>query len=73
CAGGARVDFMLKGDEIYVNEINTIPGSLAGPLYRSDFDFSKLIDKLIDIAKKRKRRADALKRTYTPVDPIAGK
>ncbi len=73
CAGVARVDFMLHGDDIYVNEINTIPGSLSAPLFRDDMEFSKLIDKLIAIALKRKKRFDALKRVYTPTEPIAGK
>ncbi len=26
CEGFARVDFLLAGDEVYLNEINTIPG-----------------------------------------------
>lgn len=73
CSGVARVDFMVTGDDIYVNEINTIPGSLAAPLYRDDIDFSRLIDKLVDIAVKRVKRSNALKRVYTPVSPIVGK
>ena len=31
--GVARIDFLADGDEIYVNEINTIPGSLAKYLW----------------------------------------
>lgn len=31
--GIARVDFLLAGEELSVNEINTIPGSLAGALW----------------------------------------
>ena len=31
--GIARVDFLLMGDMLYVNEINTIPGSLSGALW----------------------------------------
>lgn len=31
--GIARVDFLMSGDEIWVNEINTIPGSLSGTLW----------------------------------------
>jgi len=26
CSGFCRIDFMIKGGEIYVNEINTLPG-----------------------------------------------
>jgi len=29
----ARVDFLVRGDEVWVNEINTIPGSLAAYLW----------------------------------------
>ena len=29
----SRVDFLLYGDDLYVNEINTIPGSLSGYLW----------------------------------------
>ncbi len=73
CAGVARVDFMIKDSDVYVNEINTIPGSLAYRLFREKLDFSRLIGKLTDIAEKRYKRESALKRVYTPVDPIAGK
>lgn len=31
--GIARVDFLLAGEELFVNEINTIPGSLSGALW----------------------------------------
>ena len=58
---------------MYVNEINTIPGSLSCALFKSDMTFSKLIDRLIDCAVRRKRRFDELKRTYTPLSPIIGK
>ena len=73
CSGVARIDFMVKGEDIYVNEINTIPGSLASPLFARQMPFSGLIEKLIDIALRRKQRFDALKRTYTPTTPIIGK
>ncbi|MDE7405340.1 MAG: D-alanine--D-alanine ligase [Clostridiales bacterium] len=73
CSGVARVDFMVKGDDIYVNEINTIPGSLASPLFAKQMPFSEQINKMIDCAYRRKQRFDALKRTYTPTTPIVGK
>ena len=72
-SGVARIDFLVKGDDVYVNEINTIPGSLANALFRRDMEFSKLIDRLIEYAKRRQARFDRLKRLYTPVDPIIGK
>lgn len=58
CDGVARIDFIIDeatGD-IYVNEINTIPGSLSYYLWEySGINFSKLIDKLIEIAFRRKQ------------------
>lgn len=73
CAGVARVDFLVKDGEAYVNEINTIPGSLANPLFRRDTEFYKLIDKMLDAAATRKARFDRLKHAYTPSTPIIGK
>jgi D-alanine-D-alanine ligase len=35
--GVARLDFLVDGDELYVNEINTIPGSLAKYLWEVPF------------------------------------
>ena len=72
CAGVARVDFLLHGGNIYVNEINTIPGSLSHPLFKSQMNFSKLIDKLIEYAMLRKKHFERLKLIYTPIEPIVG-
>ncbi|HLZ09032.1 MAG TPA: D-alanine--D-alanine ligase, partial [Chloroflexota bacterium] len=51
-AGVARVDFLLTSDDkVFVNEINTLPGSLAYYLWEAtDLPFPKLLDRLIDIA-----------------------
>ena len=73
CSGVARVDFLIKDDDIYINEINTIPGSLSNALFKEDMNYSTLIDTLIEIAEKRKKRSDRLRRSYTPLEPIAGK
>lgn len=60
CDGVARIDFIIDeatGD-IFVNEINTIPGSLSFYLWEySGMNFGALIDKLIDIAFRRKQDA----------------
>lgn len=66
CHGVSRVDVMIdrKDGEIYVNEINTIPGSLSYYLWEATgVPFSKLLDRLVGLALKR-RREDARK-TYT--------
>lgn len=72
-SGVARIDFLVKDGEIYVNEINTIPGSLSYGLFKREMDFSTLIERLLELAVKRKQRFDALKRVYTPRIPIVGK
>lgn len=52
CKGVARVDFLLDENEsIFINEINTLPGSLSFYLWeKKGYPFPKLIDELIDIA-----------------------
>ena len=53
-SGAARVDFLLEGKNIYVNEINTIPGSVSFYLWEpSGLEFKDLIEELINIAKKK--------------------
>lgn len=56
-AGMARVDFFLekKGNKLYLNEVNTIPGFTSISMYpklweASGISFRQLIDKLIDLA-----------------------
>lgn len=58
CSGVIRIDFMIDQDtkEIYVNEVNTIPGSLSFHLWKAtDLNYTKLLDELIDLALKRNR------------------
>jgi len=55
CAGVSRIDFMMNKNTMnrYVNEINTIPGSLAFYLWEPEgIDFRELINRLIQIAIK---------------------
>lgn len=67
CSGVARVDLMIDQDtnDIYVNEINTIPGAMSYYLWeKSGLKFSDEVDKLIELAFKRKRAKDNLIFTY---------
>lgn len=67
CHGVSRIDVMIDADsnEIYVNEINTIPGSLSFYLWEaSGISFSQLMDKLVALALKRKRETDRKTFTY---------
>ena len=53
CCGISRVDFLVnqEKDEIFLNEINTIPGSIAFYLWEaSGITFSELIDKLVNLS-----------------------
>jgi D-alanine-D-alanine ligase len=52
--GVARVDFLANDDEIYVNEINTIPGSLSKHLFVDPpLAFSQLLTDLVAEAVER--------------------
>lgn len=58
CHGVSRIDVMIdrKDNSVYVNEINTIPGSLSFYLWEaSGISFTQLMDKLVSLALKRKR------------------
>lgn len=60
CHGVSRVDVIIdnKDGQIYVNEINTIPGSLSFYLWEATgIRFDQLMDKLVALALKRKREA----------------
>ncbi len=46
--GIIRIDFMLYQNKIYINEINTVPGSLAYYLFADTIaSFSKILERLI--------------------------
>ena len=58
CHGVSRVDVMIDRTDgrIYVNEINTIPGSLSFYLWEATgLSFDKLMDELVKLALRRKR------------------
>ncbi|NDG28342.1 MAG: D-alanine--D-alanine ligase, partial [Proteobacteria bacterium] len=61
CDGLARVDFFLeKGtDEIYLNEVNTLPGFTPISMYpkmwqASDLSYSDLVSELLNLALRKK-------------------
>lgn len=66
CEGMARVDFFVtENEEIYVNELNTIPGFTKISMYpklweASGIGYSDLIDKLITYAIERHKRDKSL-------------
>lgn len=71
CAGMARVDFLLDRDsgELYLGEINTIPGFTKISMYpklweASGLAYSELVDRLIELALERKADNDRTVRKY---------
>ena len=58
CDGLSRIDFMIDEADgsIYVNEINTIPGSLSSYLWEyTGMTFQQVIDRLVELAFARSR------------------
>ena len=73
CAGMARADFLLSGEtgELYVNELNTIPGFTAISMYpklweASGIPYAELIDRLIGLAIERYQDKDRSETSYQP-------
>jgi D-alanine-D-alanine ligase len=60
CEGMARVDFLLENStgQLYINEINTIPGFTSISMYpkmweHAGLEYPKLLDRLIELALDR--------------------
>lgn len=71
CAGLARVDFFIEKEHgnIYLNELNTIPGFTNISMYpklweATDLPYSQLVDKLIELALERKEDRDQTERNF---------
>lgn len=66
CSGVSRIDFMIDNADgsLYINEFNTIPGSLAFYLWKPlGVEYKELLDRLISIALKRNRNESEI--TYS--------
>lgn len=67
CHGVSRVDMIVDRTDgkIYVNEINTIPGSLSFYLWEAcGLRFDTLMERLVRLALKRKRESDSKTVSY---------
>jgi D-alanine-D-alanine ligase len=71
CAGMARVDFFVEKDSnrVYLNELNSIPGFTTISMYpklwqASGLPYSKLVDRLIELAMERKADRERTSHTY---------
>ena len=58
CAGLARVDFFVAGDEVLLSELNTIPGFTPTSVYAKLMEaggiaYPDLVDRLVDLAVAR--------------------
>jgi D-alanine-D-alanine ligase len=65
CRGLSRVDMIVAADEVYVLEVNTIPGMTATSLVpraaeAAGISYSQLVDRLIELALKRKAAPGSL-------------
>lgn len=63
CSGVSRIDFLMDGKsgQVWVNEINTIPGSLAFYLWEAGGKpYARLLDEMVSLALKRSRSAAEL-------------
>jgi D-alanine-D-alanine ligase len=70
-AGMARVDLLLEREtgNLYMNEINTIPGFTQISMYpklweASGLPYANLLDRLIELAFERQRQKESLVRVY---------
>lgn len=72
CAGMGRVDFLLSAEtqEVYLNEINTLPGFTTISMYpklwqASGLTYPALLDRLIELALERHQERQSLRASYT--------
>ena len=70
CSGMARVDMFLQFDgKLVLNEINTLPGFTKISMYPKLWEvcgltYSKLLNRLIELAMERRKEKEGLKRSY---------
>lgn len=67
CSGVSRVDFLIDKDtnEVFINEINTIPGSLSFYLWEATgLKYPQLLDELIRLALKREREEEKINYSF---------
>jgi D-alanine-D-alanine ligase len=70
CAGMARVDFLLSPEQIFVNEVNTIPGFTTISMYSklwaaSGVDYPAVLDRLVALALERHAEKQQLRTSVT--------
>jgi D-alanine-D-alanine ligase len=75
CSGMARVDLFIdkNTDEIYVNEINTIPGFTNISMYPklweiTGWSFSRVLNELLELGLERSREQSELTTSYDLIE-----
>ena len=66
-SGVCRIDFLMDAEtkKVYINEVNTIPGSLAFYLWtEKGVSFTQLMDRLVEQARNRERRRSKMTFSY---------
>lgn len=65
--GIVRFDFILDSDyQLYINEVNTIPGSMANYLFdKNEYSYNKLIEMLVSNAIHRKVKEENYRESYS--------
>ncbi|MEX2436940.1 MAG: D-alanine--D-alanine ligase family protein [Candidatus Paceibacterota bacterium] len=67
CSGISRVDFLIdsKENKVFVNEVNTLPGSLYHHNWKkADLSNLELVKKLVDLAEERYNTKKDIKYTF---------
>ncbi len=63
--GVVRIDFFVKEEKVFVNEVNTVPGSLAHYLFCKTLgEFSVMLEELIKVGEKEFNQKSSLKTEY---------
>lgn len=61
CKGFARLDFFLSGDQLYFNEINTLPGFTVSSMFprlmqTRGLSYTQLISTILELADQKNSR-----------------
>ena len=66
CSGLVRLDFLVKGKDVYCIEINTIPGSLSFYIWdKCGYPYPKLLDHLVKLALDKHLEVSKLQRDFS--------
>lgn len=65
CDGVIRIDYFIKDNKVFVNEINTVPGSLGYYLFSETLGgFTKMLNKMISVAQVKFAKEGSISKNY---------